>query len=165
MGTGCGWGCCRGAALLLTWLSPFCLPLCLALVLSPPCPRFCARPHYALLSPFVYAFSLCGWLPSCASPSLCCTRPRVPPCLSSLLRVSVSSSLYHPRSSSSLPASDPHLPPSPCLLCLSPPIPGSPLSPSLSPPPSTTLDSPPGLLSLVDRARRATARRRRREER
>lgn len=32
-----------------------------------------------------------------------------------------------------------------------------------SPPPSTTLDSPPGLLSLVDRARRATARRRRRE--
>ena len=32
-----------------------------------------------------------------------------------------------------------------------------------SPPPSPTLESPPGLLSLLDRARRATARRRRRK--
>lgn len=128
-------------------------PLCLALVLSPRRPRFCAPPPtLCLLSPLLCFPCVAGSLR--VPPSLCCTPPPCAPCVSSLLRVSVSS-FYHPCPSSSLPASSPpfasvSLPalplpshpwiptvpfslPSPDLHCPPPPLPGPTLLDTLPP--------------------------------
>lgn len=123
------------ADLALSVLPPS--PLCLALVLSPRRPRFCAPPPtLCLLSPLLCVPCVAGSLP--VPPPLCCAPPPCALCLSSLLRVSVSS-FYHPCPSSSLLLPPRPLPLSPCLPCLSPPIPGSPLSSSLSPPRISTV--------------------------
>lgn len=126
-------------------------PLCLALVLSP-LPRACAlsssppilctAPH-ALPLVSLALFSLCGWLPSCASISVLHPAPVCPVCFLSLESVcllllsSVSlfvSSCFLPAIcvcllaclASPLPSLDPDCP-------LLSPLPGSPLSPSSSP--------------------------------